>query len=143
MSLRRGSLVTPDFSSLITADFHLDMSTVVSHTTTPQGDGSATWTPFPFDTEYTFPGLYAINAEKSPNHPAFVYDDEGGNVQIVYHKDLYSAVIKAGTIVSKHIGASGLDVQAPQAAVGILAVAGTFPSYLAMEPLNLIDSLLL
>lgn len=102
------------------------MSQLSKPTITPQGVNSTTWTPPPFDTEFTVPGLYAFHAEKSPNHPVFVYDDEDGEVKTLCHKDVYSAICKVAHYVTGLIGQpSEQDFDAKSAPIGILAVAGT------------------
>ena len=87
---------------------------------TPQGQNNTTWTAPPFNVEFTVPGLYKFNADKNPDHAAFVYyDDEHDKEVIVYHKDVYPAICRAAGIVSQHapaLDASGI--------IGILAAAG-------------------
>ena len=96
---------------------------------TQQGAHSATWTPLPFYAGLTLPAIYQFNAEKSPDHPAFVYDDDG-EVKTLYHRDVYAAICNTARIVSELVdhppfpGGSGASEPAP---VGILGVVGAPP----------------
>ncbi|KAI0769291.1 acetyl-CoA synthetase-like protein [Trametes elegans] len=91
----------------------------------PQGVRSATWTPPPFYGTLTIPELYAFHAEKSPEHPVVVYDDEQGVVQLIRYKEIFRAIRKAATLVSGHVRPSatteGVASQPP--VVGVLAIA--------------------
>ena len=53
----------------------------IPEVTSLQGVNSTTWTRPELLGPLTIPELYEFHAEKSPNHPVIVFDDEQGNVQ--------------------------------------------------------------
>ncbi|KAI0632701.1 acetyl-CoA synthetase-like protein [Trametes polyzona] len=71
--------------------------------TSPQGVDSTTWTRPPFYGDDTIPQLYAFHAEKSPEHPVIVYDDEKGAVRELRYKDVFPAIRKAAHFVNEHL----------------------------------------
>ncbi|KAI8989661.1 acetyl-CoA synthetase-like protein [Trametes punicea] len=93
--------------------------------TAPQGVNSPTWTPPPFNGPLTVPELYAFHAQKSPEHPVWIFDDEHGEVQTLRFKDVFPSVRKAASIVSRHVSptktATAEGTKDP--VVGVLAVA--------------------
>ena len=92
--------------------------------TSQQGVNSTTWTRPPLLGPLTVPELFAFHAEKSPDHPVIAFDDEHGNVQTLYHRDVFPAIRKAAKIVSgyMHPPEAGAD---GQVTVGILNAANS------------------
>ncbi|KAI0350525.1 acetyl-CoA synthetase-like protein [Trametes cingulata] len=93
---------------------------------TQQGANSTTWTRPPFYGDMTLPELFAFHAEKSPEHPVIVYDDEQGVVQTLHYKEVYPAIRRAADFVSEHLRSQSPS-GAPngireQPVVGILAI---------------------
>ena len=90
---------------------------------TPQGALSPTWAGPPFDVPRTIPDLYAFNASRSPDHPAFVYaSGEEGVVTTLYHRDVAAAIqLTAHTIVAR-VGPLSNETARP--VIAILAILG-------------------
>ncbi|TBU53497.1 acetyl-CoA synthetase-like protein [Dichomitus squalens] len=99
--------------------------------TSQQGLNSTTWTRPPLFSSLTIPELYAFHAEKSPNHPVIVFDDEHGNVQTLYHRDVFRGIRKAAKIVSERLPQTILDDDG-HTTIGILAVTDS-PTYLTIQ----------
>ena len=95
----------------------------IPEVTAQQGANSTTWTRPPLYGPLTVPELYAFHAEKSPHHPVIVYDDEDGNVQTLYHKDVFGGIRKAAKYVSERLPRPVID-GGEHVTVGILAVTG-------------------
>ncbi|KAI0369579.1 acetyl-CoA synthetase-like protein [Pilatotrama ljubarskyi] len=87
---------------------------------TQQGVNSTTWTRPPFYGDMTLPELFAFHAEKSPEHPVIVYDDEQGTIQTLHYKEVYPAIRRAAHFVSNHLHLKSAGNNAP--VVGILAI---------------------
>ena len=98
----------------------------IPEVTALQGVNSTTWTRPELLGPLTIPELYEFHAEKSPNHPVIVFDDEHGNVQTLYHRDVFWGIRKAAKFVSEQLSQSALDADG-HATVGILAVTGECP----------------
>ncbi|KAL1938320.1 hypothetical protein VTO73DRAFT_11771 [Trametes versicolor] len=94
---------------------------------TQQGVNSTTWTRPPFYGNESIPELFAFHAEKSPEHPVIVYDDEHGAVRELRYKEVYPAIRKAAHFVNKYVCLSPPPVESEGAdkprVVGILAIA--------------------
>ncbi|OSD00749.1 acetyl-CoA synthetase-like protein [Trametes coccinea BRFM310] len=88
---------------------------------TLQGAHSTTWTRPPFYGPMTIPELYAFHAEKSPEHPAFAYDDEHGEVHHLQYQEVFSAIRKAASFVARHVPPPKDDGK--DSILGVLAVA--------------------
>ena len=90
---------------------------------TVQGANSTTFRNPGLNTNLTIPELFAFHAERSPEHPVFVYADDEGKEQTICFPAVYRAIRKAATLASAHHARQA--EQTP--VVGILATAGTFP----------------
>ena len=101
---------------------------------TPQGALSPTWAGPPFDVPHTIPELYAFNASRSPDHPAFVYaSGEEGVVTTLYHRDVAAAIqLTAHTVVAR-VGRLSRPSEIVRPVVAILAILGE-PQYLFISP---------
>ncbi|KAI0659473.1 acetyl-CoA synthetase-like protein [Cubamyces menziesii] len=89
---------------------------------TLQGVNSSTWTAPPFYGPLTLPELYAFHAEKSPEHPVVVYDDEQGAIREIRYKEMFRANRRAAHYVSRHVTLP--DPTADENSVlGVLAIA--------------------
>ncbi|KAL7278799.1 hypothetical protein ACG7TL_007808 [Trametes sanguinea] len=94
---------------------------------TPQGTASTTWVSPPFYDSMTIPELYAFHAENSPTHPIFAYDNEHGEPQKLNYMQVFSAIRKAASFVSRHWHISppvtASQEGAEDSVLGVLAVA--------------------
>ena len=90
---------------------------------TPQGVNSSTWTAPPFYGSLTLPELYAFHAEKSPEHPVAVYDDEQGAIHEIRYKEMFRANRRAAHYVSRHVTLPD-PTGDENSVLGVLAIAG-------------------
>ncbi|KAH8110860.1 acetyl-CoA synthetase-like protein [Phellopilus nigrolimitatus] len=98
-----------------------------------QGLQSTTFTQPPLDESLSLPAIYDWQAEHSPKHPAFVYEDEPGSQRTILWEENVQGVHRATRFVRKAIGnppASSNDGKAPVVAVLASADAITFGSLL-------------
>ncbi|KAI0353748.1 acetyl-CoA synthetase-like protein [Trametes cingulata] len=92
---------------------------------TQQGIHSSTWTRPPFYGDMTVPELFAFHAEKSPEHPVIVYDDEHGVIHTLCYKEMSIAIRRAAHYLSSRLDGRaspvGTDGSRNPPVVGILA----------------------
>lgn len=69
---------------------------------TLQGASSSTWTRPPLDGSLTLPELYAFHAERSPEHPLFVYADDVDQMHKIHYPEAFCAMRKAAKITREH-----------------------------------------
>ncbi|KAH8110862.1 acetyl-CoA synthetase-like protein [Phellopilus nigrolimitatus] len=94
---------------------------------------SATFTQPPLDESLSLPAIYDWQAEHSPKHPVFVYEDEPGSQRTILWEENVQGVHRATRFVRKAIGnppASSSDGKAPVVAVLASADTITFASLL-------------
>ena len=100
---------------------------------TPQGSTSKTFKAPAIDTTLTIPELFQYHAENSPEHPVFVYVDDGKQEHYICFPEVYHAIRKAATLSSSHLraltdafeAAYAEDADPDYPVVGILANTGT------------------
>ncbi|KAJ3572833.1 hypothetical protein NP233_g2821 [Leucocoprinus birnbaumii] len=93
----------------------------VNSVPTLQGARSTTFTRPPLDQSLTIPEIYAFHAQKSPNHPLFVFaDDSTGANRTIYYPEAYAAIQRAhGAVAQKHVE---LDPgSSKESVIGVLA----------------------
>ncbi|KAJ6494041.1 acetyl-CoA synthetase-like protein [Mycena vitilis] len=93
--------------------------------TTPQGLGSSTFCPAPFDHKLSIPELYEYHARNSPEHPVFMYSDlEVGSTTLVTYSEAWQGILRAVAFVSQHLSASR-RVDSKPAVIAVLALSDT------------------
>ena len=98
---------------------------------TPQGSNSATFTPPPVDGSLYLAEVYDFLGEHSPNHPVFVYD-ENGSLHTITWSTLARAIHTAARLVEGHIRPG--DRNKNSTVVAVLSTSGA--SHLHFPRLN-------
>jgi hypothetical protein len=106
--------------------------TVSPHIPTPQGLNSPTFKPPPLNGSLTVPEILDYHAEHSPEHPLFVFANEGGQTRTICYLEARRMVIRAMAIVqdhyqkleSRYTAQEGLRHADQPPTIGILASAG-------------------
>lgn len=108
---------------------------------TVQGANSKTFRRVELDTTLTGPELFEFHAKNSPEHPVFVYDDDGQE-RVIRFPEVWRAIRKGATIVSRDYqrqadyyakAQEGKSENDPPI-MGILATAGGRPLLSCIAP---------
>lgn len=102
--------------------------------TQPQGVHCTTFEQPPVDGTLTIPEMFDWHAEKSPNHPLFVYLDDDGKVKTITWGETIRAAHRAGRLLGRFVEeTSGVAGRKPL--IAFLANTGMFRSSVTSDVL--------